>query len=62
MGEIVNLRLVRKRRKRDDEAATAEANRRRHGRTLVERKAQEAEETARGSHLDAHRLSDEADE
>ncbi|MDF1598334.1 DUF4169 family protein [Mesorhizobium sp. YIM 152430] len=62
MGEIVNLRLLRKRRKRDDDAATAEANRRKHGRTLVERKAQEAAEKARAAHLDAHRLTSEADE
>lgn len=62
MGEIVNLRLVRKRRKRDDDAATAEANRRKHGRTLVERKARQAEETRRNTHLDRHRLTSEADE
>jgi hypothetical protein len=62
MGEIVNLRQARKRRKRDDEAATAEANRRKHGRTLAERKAQDAEVAARDTHLDAHRLTSEADE
>jgi hypothetical protein len=62
MGEIVNLRQARKRRKRDDDAATAEANRRKHGRTLAERKVQQAEETARDAHLDAHRLTSEADE
>lgn len=62
MGEVVNLRLARKRRKRDDDAATAEANRRKHGRTLVERNMQEAEESKRGAHLDAHRLSSDTDE
>ncbi|MCO6388096.1 DUF4169 family protein [Aliihoeflea sp. 40Bstr573] len=62
MGEVVNLRLARKRRKRDDDAASAEANRRKHGRTLVERNMQEAEERTRDAHLDAHRLSSDTDE
>jgi hypothetical protein len=62
MGDIVNLRLVRKRRKRDDDAAAAEANRRKHGRTRVVRKAQEAERRARETRLDAHRLTCEAEE
>lgn len=62
MGEIVNLRLARKRRKRNDDATQAEANRRKHGRTLTERHMQDAQENARDTHLDAHRLSSDADE
>lgn len=62
MGEVVNLRQARKRRKRDEDAAAAEANRRKHGRTLAERDVQEAEEKARDAHLDAHKLSSDTDE
>ena len=62
MGDVVNLRQARKRRKREEDAATAEANRRKHGRTLAERDVQEAEKEARDAHLDAHKLSADPDE
>jgi len=61
MGEVVNLRQARKRRKREEDAATAEANRRKHGRTRPERDVEHAEEKARDAHLDAHRLSSDPD-
>lgn len=42
MTEIINLRLVRKARARQEAAATAAENRARFGRTRGERKADEA--------------------
>jgi hypothetical protein len=46
MGEIVNLRRVKKLRARDDAAQAAKENRIRHGRTAAE-KANDAREAAR---------------
>ena len=43
MAEIVNLRRVRKARQKAEDAAAADANRARHGRTKAERTAAEAE-------------------
>jgi hypothetical protein len=40
MGELVNLRQVKKRRARDADAASAEANRLLHGRTKAEKLAE----------------------
>jgi len=45
MGEIVNLRRVKKLRARDDAAQAAKENRIRHGRTAAE-KANDAREAA----------------
>lgn len=42
MGDVVNLRRVRKVRQRTEAAAEADANRARHGRTRTERAAMEA--------------------
>jgi len=49
MAEIINLRLARKARKRDDDARTAAQNRAKHGRTGEEKKRDriEAERLAR---------------
>lgn len=43
MAEIINLRMARKARERAAEKAQADANRAKHGRTLVERNVTEAE-------------------
>jgi hypothetical protein len=43
MGEVVNLRRARKTKAREADAAEAQANRIRHGRTLAERKRDAAE-------------------
>lgn len=61
MGEVVNLRMARKRRKRKDDEIRADENRRRHGRTTVEKELERREAQTRQSHLDAHRL-DRGDE
>ena len=49
MGEIVNLRRVKKRAARDAEALAAEASRAKHGRTKAEKRteAQDAERARR---------------
>lgn len=49
MAEIINLRLYRKRKAREDAAKLAAENRARHGRTKTEkqREAQETEDAAR---------------
>jgi hypothetical protein len=44
MGEIVNLRQVRKDKARIEKSAEAAANRARHGRTLAERERDRLEE------------------
>lgn len=43
MAEIINLRMARKARERAAAKAQADSNRAKHGRTLVERTATEAE-------------------
>lgn len=43
MAEIVNLRMARKARARNEDKARADANRAQHGRTKAERKATQAE-------------------
>lgn len=59
MAEIVNLRLVRKARQRQDKATLAAANRARFGQPKSLRSAAEDEaERARRS-LDGHRLDSE---
>lgn len=45
-GNVVNLRLFRKRRERDDRAAEAAGNRARHGRTKAERLHEEGRRDA----------------
>ncbi|MBN9048642.1 MAG: DUF4169 family protein [Rhizobiales bacterium] len=59
MGEVVNLRAVRKRVKREQNDARADARRTQFGVPKAERKLRKAE-TERASHtLDQHRLSAE---
>lgn len=61
MAEIVNLRLARKRKARDDAAALAADNRARHGRTKAEKQRDLAERSAARSFLDGHRRTPDAD-
>ena len=56
MGEIVNLRLLRKRRDRDEAAAQAAANRAAHGRSKAERAAQAKRQALAERRLDGAAL------
>ena len=56
MGEIVNLRKVRKQFKRRDDAERAAANRIVHGRSKAERSLENARSTKIDRHLDGHRI------
>jgi Domain of unknown function (DUF4169) len=55
MGEIVNLHRMKKRRERDEAAASAQQNRIRHGRTKAERANDKRTEQQRQALLDALR-------
>ncbi|MDP3896918.1 MAG: DUF4169 family protein [Mesorhizobium sp.] len=55
MAEIVNLRLARKRKAREDEADRAAANRALHGRTKAEKRADRATRDQAARFLDGHR-------
>ena len=57
MGEVVNLRIARKRRRREDEARQAEENRVRHGLTKAEKTAARIERRRSIDVLDGHRLA-----
>ena len=57
MGEVVNLRIARKRRRREDEVRQAEENRVRHGLTKAEKTASRIERRRSADVLDGHRLS-----
>jgi hypothetical protein len=56
MGEVVNLRQVRKQRARAGKSAQAAENRARHGRTKAEKALEHAERDARDQKLAGHRL------
>lgn len=58
MSDIINLRLVRKRRERAAESMEADANRLRFGRPLRERRLAEARRDHEARQLDGHRLQD----
>ena len=59
MGDVVNLRVPRKRKAREEAARTADENRAKFGRTGVKKKQDRlASETLR-RHLDAHRRDGE---
>ncbi|MEQ1950427.1 DUF4169 family protein [Mesorhizobium sp. CN2-181] len=62
MGDIVNLRIARKRRDRDDKVRLAEENRVRHGRTKAEKSRDRAEADKLASHVDAHRRDPDSSE
>ncbi|GAC1488620.1 MAG: hypothetical protein NVS2B11_14070 [Acetobacteraceae bacterium] len=57
MGEIVNLRRVKKWRVREAEAAEAAVNRALHGRTKAERDAQRKQRAAADRTLDGAALT-----
>ena len=52
MGQIVNLRIARKRKARADAAVHADASRAKHGRTKAQRDADAREATRRDALLD----------
>jgi hypothetical protein len=55
MGEIVNLRRMKKRREQQDAAETAKQNRVRHGPTATQKANDRREEQRRQALLDASR-------
>lgn len=55
MGEVVNLRIARKRKARTEKAAEADANRLKHGRSKAERQQARDEAERAALHLDGHR-------
>ena len=58
MGDVVNLKRIKKRNEREQSAKQADANRARFGRTKSER-AREEHRKDRTSHLlDQHRIDD----
>ena len=61
MGDVVNLRQVRKAKSRDEKDAQAAENRIRHGQTKHERTLSKALDRLNGKRLDAHKLPTEAD-
>jgi hypothetical protein len=56
MGELVNLKRVKKRNEREQAAKQAEANRTRFGRTKSERAADEQRAKRTSDLLDQHKL------
>ncbi len=56
MGDLVNLRQARKRRKRERDAAAAAQSRAAFGTTKAERRTIEAERTKAERALDAHQI------
>lgn len=55
MSKIVNLRTIRKQAARDTKRRAADANAARHGRSLTERQAEQAQADKARAHLDAHK-------
>ena len=63
MGDVLNLRLARKKRDRQRDADNAAARRLLHGRSKAERKLEGAQRDKYTSNLDGHRIgSGEANE
>lgn len=56
MGEIVNLRMARKAKARDEKDAAAATNRVKHGRTKAEKTLQKSQVEAMTKQLDGHKL------
>jgi hypothetical protein len=56
MGEVVNLRTERKRRRREDEARRADENRIRHGLTKAAKDAARNERHRADAALEGHRI------
>jgi len=59
MGEIVNLKLARKRKDRAAKAEIAAANRSKFGRTKAEKALDAAEKQRETSRLDGHKRGDD---
>ncbi|HEX7792231.1 MAG TPA: DUF4169 family protein [Afipia sp.] len=59
MGDLINLRQVRKRNAREEAAKQSETNRARFGRTKGERKRDELHAQRASDALDQHRIDDE---
>ncbi len=57
MGEIVNLRRMKKRREHDAQAAAAAENRVRHGRTFAQKENDRRAEERRIARLDGARTT-----
>jgi len=62
MGEVVNLRLARKRRERAAAAVEASENRIRHGRTLADRTEDQARQEQETRRHQGHRLTSRPDD
>jgi len=58
MGDVINLKRARKRKAREVEAQTADANRLRFGRPGAERKLEEARADLEARKLDGHKRSE----
>jgi hypothetical protein len=56
MGEIINLRRVRKQARKRDEAEQAAANRIVHGRSKAERNLETARTAKTDRYLDGHKI------
>jgi hypothetical protein len=59
MGELINLKRIKKRAERDRSAKQADVNRARFGRTKSERVADERRTERANNLLDQHRIDDE---
>ena len=59
MGEVISLRRVRRAKARAEQAAVADANRARHGRTLAERERDRLGAEQAANRLDGARLSED---
>ncbi len=59
MAEVINLRMARKARKRDDAARQADANRARHGETKAARSLREAEAERAARQLDGNKRDED---
>jgi hypothetical protein len=59
VGDLINLRQVRKRKARADKDRVAEQNRLSHGRTKSERQRLEAEARRAAAFVDGHRRAAE---
>lgn len=60
-AEIINLRMARKQKKRQDKDKAADDNRRKYGRSKAERDAARKRRKDLESHVDGHRLNEDAE-
>ena len=58
MTEIVNLRLARKQKARDEARRQGDANAAKHGRSRAQKSVEAADAARAASHLDQHRRED----